>query len=79
MQTLQLLELGRLGADHVAVAIEGVEVGGQLVRVGGEPVRRAPLGRLADLLGKLQQPLDQRALGGLEAQGETGQVGLLRP
>ena len=38
-----------LGADHLAVAIEGVEVGGGRRRVGAEPVRGAALGRRRDL------------------------------
>ena len=55
-----------LGADHLAVAVEGVEVGGDRGRVGADPVRRAPRGGLADLVGELEQALDQRLLAGLE-------------
>ena len=53
----------RLGADHVAVAVEGGERLRQLQRVGGDAMRRAALGRLVELGGERQQLLDQRALG----------------
>ena len=55
-----------LRPDHLAVAVEGVEVGGDRGRVGADPVRGAPRRRLADLVGQLEQALDQRLLGGLQ-------------
>ena len=55
--------LSRLGADDAAVAVEGREALGELERVGGDAVRRAPLGRLGELAGEREQQLDQRALG----------------
>ena len=57
------LDRGWLGAEHAAVAIEGREVLRQLQRVGGDPVRRAPRGRLGDLPREGEQALDQRTLG----------------
>ena len=59
------LGAGSLGADHPAVAVEGVEVGGGRHRVGAEPVRRAPLRPPCDLARQLEQPPDQRPLGRL--------------
>ena len=64
-----------LGADHLAVAVEGVEVGGDRGRVGADPVRRAPLGRLADLVGELEQALDQRLLRRLERRARGRRAG----
>ena len=60
-----------LGADHLAVAVEGVEVGGDRGRVGADPVRGAARGRLADLVGELEQALDQRLLGRLQRRARA--------
>ena len=66
-----------LGPDHLAIAVEAVEVGGDRGRVGADPVRGAPGGRLAHLLGKLEQALDQLALGRVEggAGGRRSRAG----
>ena len=58
----------RLGADDVAVAIEGGERLRGLERVDRDPVRRAALRRLGHLGRERQQLLHQLALGGLERQ-----------
>ena len=62
------LERLRLGADDAAVAVERGERLRGLERVGGDPVRRAPLGRLGDLGREREQLLDQLALGRLERE-----------
>ena len=54
-----------LGADDLAVAVEGVEVRRRGGCVGAEPMGRTPLGGLRDLSGKLEEPPDQGPLGGL--------------
>ena len=64
-----------LGADHLAVAVEGVEVGGDRGRVGADPVRRPPRRRLADLVGELEQALDQRLLARLQRDARRLGVG----
>ena len=61
--------------DHLAVAIEAVEVGGDRGRVGADPVRSTALGGLAHLGGELEQALDQLTLGGLERRSRGGRTG----
>ena len=67
--------------DHLHVAVERRELLRRLVRVGGDPVRRAPLGGVAQLVRQLEQPLDQRAGRRVELLGARGQVAsrALRP
>src|SRR5919106_4408546 len=62
------------GPDHAAVAVERGEVLRRLGRVGGEPVRRAPLSRLAHLAGQLEQLLDERPRRQVEALGARAQI-----
>ena len=57
------------GADDGAVAVERGEGLGELEGVGGDPVRRAPVGGLRDLVGEREQLLDELALGGIERAG----------
>ena len=62
----------RLGAEHLVVVVEAVEVVGDADRVGRDRVRAAALGRLGDDRGKLGEPLDQVALLGGELGGRLG-------
>src|SRR5439155_14903529 len=55
-------ELALLALEHAMLVVEAVEVVGHADRVVRERLRRAPLGRIGDERGKLQQPLDQLAL-----------------
>ena len=56
---------------HRAVAVERRERLRELERVGGDAVRRAPLGRLGDLAGEGQQLLDQLTLGRVAAYSSS--------
>src|SRR3954465_12198405 len=64
----QVLELARLRADDLAVAVEGREDLRELERVGRDAVRRPAVGRLRDLVGPGEQLLDQGALGRMEGK-----------
>ncbi len=55
--------IGSIDVDDAAGVVEGGVVLRELERVGGDPVRCTALGRLGDLTGKGEQPLDQGALG----------------
>ena len=57
-----------LGAEHLVVVVEAVEVVGDADRVVRDRVRAAPLGRLGDDGRELGEPLDQVALLGARAR-----------
>ena len=71
----------RVGARvaHRAVAVERRERLRELERVGGDLVRRAPLGRLGDLAGEGEQLLDQLALARRAARAPTSRPRDRRP
>ena len=73
-----LLDPLPLRSDHLAVAVEGVEVGGDRRRVGADAMGSAARRGLADLVGELEQALDEVPLGRLQRRAGSRRPGLAR-